>query len=68
MASQADNPVKRTRQNRKLTQGQLGVKAHISTSYISMIEHGLVPPHDVQIRLAGALGRPIDKLFPGVAA
>lgn len=37
--------------------------AKISTSYLSMIEHGLVPPPAVQGRLATVLGSPVEELW-----
>lgn len=39
-------------------------EAGISTSYLSMIEHGLVPPQSTQERLAAVLKRSEMELWP----
>lgn len=61
----ADHPVKAARLARATDRRLVDVAtaAKISTSYLSMIEHGLVPPGPVQERLATALGRPVGELW-----
>lgn len=61
----ADHPVKAARLTRAADRRLVDVAAaaEISTSYLSMIEHGLVPPVKVQERLAAVLGSPVEELW-----
>lgn len=38
--------------------------AGCSTSYVCMIERGLIPPTDLQERLAAAVGKTTRRLWP----
>jgi hypothetical protein len=61
----ADHPVKAARLARAKDHRLVDVAAaaEISTSYLSMIEHGLVPPPAVQGRIAAVLGSPVEELW-----
>ena len=60
-----DHPVKVARLARAEKKRLVDVagEAGISTSYLSMIEHGLVPPVPVQTRIASALALPVEELW-----
>ncbi|HGY92486.1 MAG TPA: XRE family transcriptional regulator [Planctomycetes bacterium] len=58
------NAILRARQQRKLTQGEVGRKAGLQTSYISRIENGRVQPTMGTIgRIAEALDVSLSDLF-----
>lgn len=42
----------------------VATKADCAVSYVSMIEHGYVPPRGVRERLAKALDTPVAGLWP----
>jgi transcriptional regulator with XRE-family HTH domain len=49
----------------ELTIGELAERVEISPRQMSRYEHGLsVPPIDVAQRIARALGRSVEELFP----
>ncbi|HEY0391040.1 MAG TPA: helix-turn-helix transcriptional regulator [Solirubrobacterales bacterium] len=58
------HPVKAARQSRGERLVDVAGNARISVSYLSMIEHGLVPPPHRQAALAKALEQPEAELWP----
>ena len=64
MANNRDNPVRKSRLAKGWTQRELTQKADVSTGTISKAENG----HDIsdlkKQKIADALGKPVDELFP----
>jgi transcriptional regulator with XRE-family HTH domain len=58
------SPIKAARDARGERQCDVASAAGISVSYLSMIEHGLVPPLDTRVRIAAALEQPETELWP----
>jgi transcriptional regulator with XRE-family HTH domain len=59
-------PLRRARQDAERTQFSLAVEADVAAGRLSMFERGLLDPtRDEQRRLAAALGKTVEQLFPG---
>jgi transcriptional regulator with XRE-family HTH domain len=60
----ADHRVKAARTARGERLVDVAGRADIAVSYLSMIEHGLMPPPDTRARIAAALEQPETELWP----
>jgi putative transcriptional regulator len=63
-----DNPLARARLQKGMSQAQVARLAGVSQAYVSHIELGRRTPRlPLALRLAAALGQPIEALWPDLA-
>lgn len=64
MSDQLRNRLKEERERLQLTQAQLAEKVGVSRKTINTVENGIFIPSTVlALKLAKAVGRPVEKLF-----